>query len=169
MEQTYVQQLLKFLKASPSCYHAAYAVAKELEDNGYQQLQEFEPWQLREGGKYFVMRSDASVIAFRIPKRNFRGFMLAAAHMGDSDGFWEGYDLFKPSHTVDEDWSVIYESSNIPDAYPYTTNEMLLCRAILDGIVCDCWGDVRYNNVKFDNLKYKNLHLQDGTIISNWH
>ena len=86
MEQTYVQQLLKFLEASPSCYHAAYAVAKELENDGYQQLQEFEPWQLREGGKYFVMRSDASVIAFRIPKRDFRGFMLAAAH-SDSPTF----------------------------------------------------------------------------------
>ena len=94
--------------------------------------------------------------------------MLAAAHMGDSEAFWEGYELFKPSHTVDEDWTVIFESSEVYEAYPYITNEMLLCRAILDGIACDCWGDIRYNGVKFENVKYKNLHLQDGTVISNW-
>ena len=75
-----IRRLQAFLDASPSCYHAADNVARELLTAGYQRLWEQQTWPLSEGGKYFVMRGDASVIAFRIPRRDFPGFMLSAAH-----------------------------------------------------------------------------------------
>ena len=78
--------LLQFLNASPSCYHAAANVAARLQEEGYLRLMEQEPWHLAEGGKYFVMRGDASIIAFRVPRKNFAGFMIAAAH-SDSPTF----------------------------------------------------------------------------------
>lgn len=78
--------LLDFLNRSPSCYHAADNIAKRLLKEGYSRLYEGEVWQLTEGGRYFVLRGGASLIAFRVPRRDFRGFMIAAGH-SDSPTF----------------------------------------------------------------------------------
>ncbi len=75
-----INGLLSFLDASPSCYHAAEQVAQRLLRNGYTCLREGEQWHLQAGGRYFVMRGGASLIVFRLPRRDFRGFMIAAAH-----------------------------------------------------------------------------------------
>ena len=80
------KRLLAFLDASPSCYHAAANTAKMLLKAGYTRLYEGEVWNLTEGGRYFTLRGDASVIAFRVPQRDFRGFMIAAGH-SDSPTF----------------------------------------------------------------------------------
>ena len=80
MEQTVVQELLHFLNESPSCYHAADWVANTLQEAGYVRLWEQQAWELKTGGRYFVLRGDASLIAFRIPKQDFRGFMISAGH-----------------------------------------------------------------------------------------
>ena len=80
MEQNLNRQLLDFLDASPSCYHAVANVAAELEKAGYQKLMESRTWELAPGGAYYVVRGDSSIIAFRIPAVQPCGFMLAAAH-----------------------------------------------------------------------------------------
>ena len=80
MQQNISQKLLTFLTDSHSCYHAAERVTQELLANGYLSLWESHPWNLTEGGKYFVTRGDASVIAFRIPRKAFRGFIISASH-----------------------------------------------------------------------------------------
>lgn len=86
MDMTISRQLLTFLDASPSCYHAAANVAKELLAADYTRLYEGEPWHLEEGGRYFTLRGESSLIAFRVPCRDFRGFMIAAGH-SDSPTF----------------------------------------------------------------------------------
>ena len=86
MDQNISRQLLAFLDASPSCYHAAANAAAELLAAGYTRLYEGELWHLAEGGRYFTLRGDSSLIAFRIPCRDFRGFMIAAGH-SDSPTF----------------------------------------------------------------------------------
>ena len=45
------RQLLEFLDASPSCYHATENLVKALTAAGYHQLWEAEPWTLAEGGR----------------------------------------------------------------------------------------------------------------------
>ena len=80
MEQNLNRQLLDFLDASPSCYHAVANVAAELERAGYVKLLESRKWELTAGGAYYVVRGDSSIIAFRIPVAEPCGFMLAAAH-----------------------------------------------------------------------------------------
>lgn len=80
MEQNLNRQLLDFLDASPSCYHAVANVAAELKNAGYQKLMESRTWELASGGAYYVERGDSSIIAFRIPEAQPCGFMLAAAH-----------------------------------------------------------------------------------------
>ena len=86
MEKNLSRQLLDFLDASPSCYHAVDNLMKELLAAGYERLWEFRPWHLEEGGKYFVARGDSSLAAFRVPRKDFRGFMIAAGH-SDSPSF----------------------------------------------------------------------------------
>ena len=80
MEQEVTRRLLDFLDASPSCYHAVDNLARRLEAEGYERLREAEPWTLRTGGKYYVVRGDSSLAAFRVPSGVPAGFMLAAAH-----------------------------------------------------------------------------------------
>ena len=80
MEQEVTRRLLDFLDASPSCYHAVDNLARRLEAEGYERLREVEPWTLRTGGKYYVVRGNSSLAAFRVPGGVPAGFMLAAAH-----------------------------------------------------------------------------------------
>ena len=80
MEQEVTRRLLDFLDASPSCYHAVDNLARRLEAEGYERQREAEPWTLRTGGKYYVVRGDSSLAAFRVPGGVPAGFMLAAAH-----------------------------------------------------------------------------------------
>ena len=81
-----VQELLSFIARSPSCFHAAENLKRDLLAAGYTELSETERWSLRRGGKYFVMRNGSSILAFRIPEGQAHGFLMAAAH-SDSPTF----------------------------------------------------------------------------------
>lgn len=80
------KKLFEYIKNSPTPYHAVAHSADILRNEGYSELIECEEWTLCEGGKYFVTRGGSSLIAFRIPKADFKGFMLTAAH-SDSPTF----------------------------------------------------------------------------------
>lgn len=67
-----VQKLFTFIEESPSQYHAVDAMRKHLEAAGYEQLLESGAWKLKSGGKYYVIRSGSSLIAFRIRRRILR-------------------------------------------------------------------------------------------------
>ena len=75
-----IYNLMTFLDASPSVYHAAANLADELKSAGYTLLQEAEDWHLVPGGKYCVMRGGSAVIAFRIPEGKAKGFLMTASH-----------------------------------------------------------------------------------------
>ena len=74
------RSLLDFIRRCPTGFHTADTVKKELLENGFEELFEHEEWTLREGGKYFAVRGGSSIIAFRVPSFDYRGFMLAATH-----------------------------------------------------------------------------------------
>ena len=57
-----------------------------LEAAGFTQLQETEPWALEPGRGYFTTRGMSALIAFRVPKKDFRAFSIVAPH-GDSPSF----------------------------------------------------------------------------------
>lgn len=80
------EELLDFLEQSPTCFHVIANIRKALKDAGYEELTEGRVWNLQEGGKYFAVRNESSVIAFRIPRKDFTGFMIAASH-SDSPSF----------------------------------------------------------------------------------
>lgn len=77
------EKLFSYIASSPTAYHACATSAEMLKAKGYTELFEGKKWEIEEGKGYFVKRNGSSVIAFRIPKGGFDGFMIAAAH-GDS-------------------------------------------------------------------------------------
>jgi aspartyl aminopeptidase len=79
-------KMLDFIDASPTCFHVVDNLKKELVKNGYVELSEKEEWNLKAKGKYFVTRNDSSIISFRIPKKDFKGFYMIASH-SDSPSF----------------------------------------------------------------------------------
>ncbi|MDP8566611.1 M18 family aminopeptidase [Methylophilus aquaticus] len=81
------QALLDFIDSSPSPWHAVESVASRLKAQGFKNLRENEPWQFKQGGKYFVVRDGGSVIAFVLGQQPVAdtGFRLVGAHT-DSPG-----------------------------------------------------------------------------------
>ena len=75
-----MKDLLTFIADSPSRFHAADNLSRELTEAGYTRLSEGRTWDLAPGGKYFVTRNGSALLAFRIPRRDFTGFMIAASH-----------------------------------------------------------------------------------------
>jgi aspartyl aminopeptidase len=57
------EDLLSFLRQSPTPFHAVASMASALAENGFQQLKEADHWQV-EPGRYFVTRNESSIIAF---------------------------------------------------------------------------------------------------------
>ncbi|QRG86572.1 M18 family aminopeptidase [Bulleidia sp. zg-1006] len=80
------EQLMNFINASPTAYHAIHQVKEKLRSGGYTELQESENWDLEEDGRYFVCRNGSSILAFRVPCKDYHGFMIGAAH-SDSPSF----------------------------------------------------------------------------------
>ena len=80
------RELLTFLDASPNSFYAIKNMAELLATQGYRRLYEGDAWTLEAGRDYFVTRNDSSLIAFRIPKRDYAGFQIMASH-SDSPTF----------------------------------------------------------------------------------
>ena len=57
-------ELLCFLGASPTPFHAVGALASLLDEGGFRELREQDAWACEAGGRYFVRRNGSSLIAF---------------------------------------------------------------------------------------------------------
>ena len=81
------QDLLDYIDASPSPWHAVNRSIKQLEANGFESLIENQTWQLKENGRYYVTRDGASIIAFTLGSKPLAeaGFRIVGAHT-DSPG-----------------------------------------------------------------------------------
>ena len=67
MTQKYVNELFNFIASSPTCFHNVALVKSILNSYNYQELKESATWPLEKGKNYYVIRDDASIIAFKIP------------------------------------------------------------------------------------------------------
>ena len=74
------KELFDFIKCSPTPFHAVKNVEETLEKAGFIPLCESEKWKLEKGKNYYVTRNGSSVIAFKVPKDGFCGFMMTASH-----------------------------------------------------------------------------------------
>lgn len=99
------QELLDFIKKSPTAFHAVAAMREMLLQNGYRQIYESERWELAPGGKYLAIRNGSSLIAWRVPRDGRRGFMIMASH-SDSP-------TFKIKENPEMETEKIYVSLNV--------------------------------------------------------
>jgi aspartyl aminopeptidase len=76
------RDLLAFIDASPSPWHAAAEAAGRLQVAGFVALDETASWSLLPGGKYFVIRGGSSLIAFVVGQKPAAttGLRLLGAH-----------------------------------------------------------------------------------------
>lgn len=82
------KRLMSFINETPNAYYCVDNLRRELIENGFEELYENEPWvNLKKDGKYFVIRNDSSLIAFKMSdiKENI-GFNIVSAHT-DSPSF----------------------------------------------------------------------------------
>lgn len=79
-ENNLVEELLAFLDASPVNFYAIKNIAEKLEQCGLQRLEEAESWSLKAGQGYYVTRNDSALIAFYVPKVDYRGYQILASH-----------------------------------------------------------------------------------------
>ena len=75
-----MKDLLTFIGESPSRFHAVANLCAELDAQGYERLSENKAWSIVPGGKYYVTRNGSAMMAFRVPKADFTGFMISASH-----------------------------------------------------------------------------------------
>ena len=79
------KELFEFIDSSTCSFTCIETIKNILIENEYQQLYENEKWELKEG-KYFVIRNDASLIAFSIGNKHKSSFNIICAH-SDTPGF----------------------------------------------------------------------------------
>ncbi|MDY7225634.1 M18 family aminopeptidase [Hyalangium rubrum] len=79
---TTAKDLLAFIDASPTPYHAVREIARRLTQHGYRALDEGEPWTLQPGDKVYVTRGDTSIAAFHLGTTSVEraGFRLVGSH-----------------------------------------------------------------------------------------
>ncbi|MEQ1637782.1 MAG: M18 family aminopeptidase [Methylococcales bacterium] len=85
--QQQVENLLDFIDASPSPWHAVESIRQWLLRFQFQALSETDKWSLKAGGRYFVIRDDSSIIAFVAGKKSVAegAYKIVGAH-SDSPG-----------------------------------------------------------------------------------
>ena len=82
-----VQNLLDFIDASPSPWHAVNSVEMQLAAFQFVKLDETVQWDLQSGGRYYVIRDDSSIVIFVQGQKPLveTGFKIIGAHT-DSPG-----------------------------------------------------------------------------------
>lgn len=85
--QQQVKDLLDFIDASPSPWHAVKSIEDRLVAFRFERLDEIEKWSLQLGGRYYVIRDDSSIILFVHGQKPLpdTGFKIIGAHT-DSPG-----------------------------------------------------------------------------------
>ena len=87
------EELLAFIKQSPSMFHTTQTIKEYLLESGFTYLSEGSSWDVQPGGSYFTARNNSSIVAWKVGEK-YRDvqtapadapyhFQLAVAH-GDS-------------------------------------------------------------------------------------
>lgn len=85
IKKTFNKHLFEFIDNASCAFTCIELIKNKLINNGYMELYENEKWHFK-AGKYFVIRNDASVIAFSIGRKHKTGFNIICAH-SDTPGF----------------------------------------------------------------------------------
>ncbi len=81
-----VKGLFEFIEESPSQFHVVENERQRFLKEGFIELSESKQWDIELGKNYFVTRNGSSILAFRMPKKEYKSFMIMASH-SDSPSF----------------------------------------------------------------------------------
>jgi len=81
-----VKGLFEFIEESPSQFHVVENERQRFLKEGFIELSESKQWNIELGKNYFVTRNGSSILAFRMPKKEYKSFMIMASH-SDSPSF----------------------------------------------------------------------------------
>lgn len=56
------EKLLTFIKESPTAFQAVEMMKTRFTENGFTELKEDEHWEIKNGGKYFVIRNHSAIL-----------------------------------------------------------------------------------------------------------
>lgn len=80
MYENITKDFIDFAMNNPTPFHVVKGVEDELETIDAIHLPETEVWNLEPGKTYYVKRNNSSIIMFKVPEAEVRGFNIAAAH-----------------------------------------------------------------------------------------
>ncbi len=79
-QEQFLQDWMRFMDGAPTAFHAVKEAGEKLRAAGVIPLQEREVWKLQPGQGYYVTRNGSSLLAFRMPAGEWKGFHIFAAH-----------------------------------------------------------------------------------------
>jgi aspartyl aminopeptidase len=79
--QHILEDFARFLNRCPTVYNAAREIGARLSQAGFTELREGEKWKLEAGKGYFIVRQDALLAAFRLPKKVPSSAIVLASHI----------------------------------------------------------------------------------------
>lgn len=87
-ENKRIEEMMRRLDKSPCNFLAVATICSDLESKGFEKLCPSEEWEIKNGGKYYVVQNNSAVFAFvagnKLPAES--GFHIISAH-SDSPGF----------------------------------------------------------------------------------
>lgn len=80
--KSFARETLEFIDECATTYHVVKCLSDILDENGFIRLNPYSSWKLQEGGRYYVKKTNTTVIAFTIPnKLNLeKGFKIFGCH-----------------------------------------------------------------------------------------
>lgn len=84
----FANELLEYIYNSPTSFHAVNKSTQILKDNGFEEIKLNEKWNLKDKGRYYVVKNSSALVAFTINSNNIEneGFRIIASH-SDSPSF----------------------------------------------------------------------------------
>ena len=159
----HVQDLLNFIDASPSPWHAVASASARLEAAGFSQLEEKHTWSLSSGDKRYVIRDDSSIIAFKIGHQPLTetGIKILGAHT-DSPGL-----RVKPQPSIygDHLWRVALEVYGGPILATFTDRDLSLAGRLG---YRDAHGEIKSRLIRFTQplLRIPNLAIHMNRTVN---
>lgn len=82
LEKKFAKNLIDYIDRSVTTFHAVKTTKEILDDNGFEKLSLKSNWKLKKGGKYYTIKNNSALIAFRIGEGDLAkiGFRLIGAH-----------------------------------------------------------------------------------------
>lgn len=163
MAKQHVQHLLDFIDNSPSPWHVVASIEAAVEAFQFVRLNETAQWQLRAGGRYYVVRDDSSIVLFvlghKAPAES--GFKIVGAHT-DSPGLRIRPNAVSASDGIARLGVEVYGG---PILATFTDRDLSLAGRVS---YVDEKGDLAYKLIRFERplLRLPNLAIHMNRSVN---